>query len=105
MPESQQLKIKPTYRYRYLYWFFSFLVTLFILMKDRGETVVAHTWFVLISLTTLFYAPFWLSKAIQFYEDQVQENEIAAIGQGALGALERMSLAYRSASQNNTTLS
>ena len=73
------------------------------MMKDRGETVVEHTWFVLISLATLFYAPFWLSKSLQLYEDQVQDAEIAEIEHGAQRALECMSLSYRSASQNNST--
>ena len=81
---SQQEQVKPKKRYRYLYWFFSFLVCLCILFKEHGETVVEHPLFLIISLAMLFYAPFWLTKAMDKYEEQVQEEEISAIDKQGL---------------------
>jgi len=65
----QQLQVKASYRYRNMYWGFSFFVVLLIMVKERGLTVVEHGFFVLISLCLLSYAPFWLSKAINGYEE------------------------------------
>ena len=67
----RKLHVKPTLRYRYMYWVLSFLVCLFIMFKDHGETVVEHTLFVLTSLCLLFYAPIWLRQAIVNYEEAV----------------------------------
>ena len=91
----RRLQVKPTLRYRYAYWAFSIMVVLFIIFKDHGETVVEHPVFILISLCMLVYCPFWLSRSIQTYEEQVQEEEICAIDKQALRYLNRMSLSYR----------
>lgn len=79
-----QLHIRPTFRYRYLYWCSSVLLVLFVLSKDRGETVVEQGWFVLLSLVVLLYAPFWLSNAIYDYQEHVQELEIQGINKAVL---------------------
>jgi len=60
-PTFMPARAKPTYRYRYLYWAFSFLTVFVIMLKDRGDSVVSHGWFVLLAVCTLLYAPFWLS--------------------------------------------
>ena len=80
----RHLSVKPTLRYRYLYWALSILTLLFVMGKDRGETVVEHPWFVLASLCLLAYAPFWMTKAVLWYEEQVQEAEIAAMDKQAM---------------------
>jgi len=63
------LHIKPSYRYRNSYWFFTGLVIISIMSKDRGLTLVEHLFFVIFSLCLLIYAPFWLLKAIDVYEE------------------------------------
>lgn len=64
---ADRLFVKPTLRYRLLYWFLSVLVCLFIILKDHGETVVEHGWFILASLCLLVYSPFWMNKAVFTY--------------------------------------
>ena len=91
----QRTQVKPTMRYRIAYWFFSFFTVLFIMFRQHGETVVEHPLFIISSILLFLYAPFWLSNAVQYYEEHVQEEEISAIDKQALKALERMSLGYR----------
>ena len=83
-----RLQVRPTYRYRYLYWSLTFLVVLFILCKDHGQTVVEHPWFIFFSLCALLYAPFWLTRAVSAYEEHVQEQEIGLMDKQALQVLD-----------------
>lgn len=82
-------------RYRFMYWCFSILLCLFIVFKDRGETLVEHGWFILISVCLLFYAPIWMTNAVYYYQEEVQEAEISSFDKIALKALEQMSLRGR----------
>ena len=70
---------KPSFRYRNAYWIITILVILCIMMKNKGLTMVEHPLFVISSICLLAYAPFWLSKAINRYEEKVQEKELAQI--------------------------
>ena len=97
-----QRNTKPSYRYRNLYWIFSALVIVFIMAKDKGLSVVEHPLFVISSICLLSYAPFWLSKAIDRYEETTQERELAEVDSQALRCLEQMSLSYRSSFILNT---
>ena len=78
-----------------MYWMLSFLVVLFIIFKDHGETFVEHPWFIFISLCALIYAPFWLTRAINDYEEHVQEEEISLFDKQALQVLDQMSITGR----------
>lgn len=70
------------------------MLVFFMMVVGRGQSsIVEHFWFLFISLCLIAYAPFWLSNAINTYEEQVQEVEISAIDQEALRCLDRMSIA------------
>ena len=92
----QRTQVKPTMRYRFAYWFFSFFTVMLIAFRERGETIVEHPLFVIVSILFFLYAPFWMAKAVLCYEEYVQEEEISSMDKQALRTLERMSLGYRS---------
>lgn len=75
----QRPQVKPTKRYRFAYWVISYLMVSFIMFKEHGETVVEHPLFIIVSILLFLYAPFWLSNAIQGYEEHVQDVEIAGM--------------------------
>ena len=41
--------------------------------------MVEHPVFIIVSILLFLYAPFWMSRSILNYEEQVQEDEICAM--------------------------